>query len=348
MSDAVNDSGVKTGQGTHSLLALTVPERGIVVFRLFPKLAYRARMGLALALVAIGLLLQASTLSFWPGAALLLLGSLVLVVRGYHNRVEAGAFDPAANWETVERDKLKQLLKLDKKMLRWNQSWMDVTNTRGMISLALIVAPVGFLIYYRMEYGERFLPIEFELLLFDALILFLPHWVTGIRSILRQPKLIVKVDTLMALLKRGTDLLRGEDVVVMMLLKGSERIPEDVKLRIPIAGADPDFLGVYVQVVTNDVKGTSYPYAYCVLVARDGFGLMDRSQPYAPPDGIVKETKRQDGMEIVVLRQRTTETTGYHTDTTAAHSILDEAVKLARVQTGATAPQPEQGHRPLS
>lgn len=330
MSTTRKSADAAPGHAALSLLKLPAQDRGIVVFHLLPRLGYQTRMALALILVAGGLLLQAWNLNFWAGAPLLLLGSLALAVKGYHNRVEAGAFDPAANWETVDRKKLNQLLKLDQKMRQWNRSWMDVTNGRGLFTLVVLAAPIVFLVYHRLEYGQPFLAPEFELLLFNALVLLLPHWFTGIRRILRQPKLIVKIETLQALLKRGTDLLRGEEPTVMMLLKGVERIPEDVKLRIPIAGADPDFLGVYVQVVTNDVNGTTFPYAYCVLVAREGFGLIARTGDYSPPDNIVKETKLQDGMEIVILRQHTTKESGYHTDAATAHGILVAAVELAR------------------
>ena len=63
-------------------------DRGIVVFKLWPGLAYGRRMALAFTLVVVGLALQLWMESFAAGVVPLALGNLLLLVTGYDNRVD--------------------------------------------------------------------------------------------------------------------------------------------------------------------------------------------------------------------------------------------------------------------
>jgi hypothetical protein len=184
-----------------------------------------------------------------------------------------------------------------------------------------------------------FFPGPVRILVFDAALLLLPHWVTGVRSVLRLPGLLVKVETLRRLLDDARETLGPHRVQLMMLLRGEEtRIPGDLKLRIDPAGKPADLLGLYGQVVLNEVQGRSYPYFYVVLVARRGFGLGETYRELTVPGGITAEFNLQDEVEVLVLRQTTTKTSGYHTEPWAAVGILHEGVRLAervaRQETG--------------
>ena len=90
-------------------------------------------------------------------------------------------------------------------------------------------------------------------------------------------------------------------------------------------------MGLQVQVVLNRVEGSDYPYLYCVLVARPSLGMRDRLE-YEPSKGIVTEADRKeaDNVDILVIRQETTETGGYHTDTAACRRIFLFALSLCR------------------
>ena len=294
-----------------------------VQFHLFPGLSYVLRMLVALGVVASGFLVQAATDNFWVGLPLLFVGSILLTVKGHHNRVEAGAFDPAADWEIVSADKLDEILALDRKMLDWNQSWMDVTNSRGILGLVLLLGPLVVIYYFEFNVAK-----SIEIFLINAAVLLTPHWVTGLRDVARKPKLIVKIGALKDVRKQAEPLLKNARVSVLMLLSGKPRMPDDIKLKIEVPDTAPEFLGIYLQVVTNEVKGTEFPYVYCVLVARQGYGLLERTKDYQPPNKVVKETKLENEVEIVILRQHTTKTSGYHTDEAAAYTILRAALEL--------------------
>lgn len=318
------------GAGSGSLLSLSLEERGIVVFHFWPFMAYGKRLALSLTLIAAGLIIQFLTGSFVAGALLLLVGSVLLCVQGYHNRVEGGGFSPGADWENVEIQRLHDLQELDRKMLRWNRSAMDVTNTLGLITLVVLVAPTAYAVFHYLEYGFAPYPPEVRILLFNALTLLGPHWITGTRRILRLPKMMVKVEALEALLASARREINEDQVTVMMLLRGEAKIPEDVKLRVRIPDAPETFLGMYVQVVTNDVKGTSYPYAYVVLVARQGYGLEAATRDIAPPKGVIKEYKVENDVEVLVIRQHTTKTSGYHTKPAVAATIFSVGLNMAK------------------
>jgi hypothetical protein len=98
---------------------------------------------------------------------------------------------------------------------------------------------------------------------------------------------------------------------------------------VDIKDRHPDFLGLYGQVVLNEVQGRSYPYFYAVLVARRGFGLQQARDGHRAPPGVTIELNEQDKVEVLVIRQTTTKKSGYHTEPADAAKILDFAVAVA-------------------
>jgi hypothetical protein len=77
------------------------------------------------------------------------------------------------------------------------------------------------------------------------------------------------------------------------------------------------------------VQGTSYPYFYVVLVARKGFGLRDAYSAHNAGHRVTKEFKYEGEVEVMVLRQETTKTSGYHTKPAVANEIFYEGLELA-------------------
>lgn len=297
-------------------------DRGIVVFKIAPSMPYGPRLIVSFGLVVAGFVVQLLTASFLGGAVLLLLGNLLLLVQGYDNRVDFGRFKPDAEWRREDIGKLAELDRLDQNIRMWDISALDVTNALGA---AVFVILAGALVLCAVRTGG-FL----QILALDALVLLTPHWVTGIRSILVRPTLMIKVRALREVLDAAKSNLTDHQVHLLTQLSGAQaKVPQDLKVKIEIRGQSPDFLGVYGQVVLNQVQGRGYPYFYCVLVARQGAGLQTTFDAYQPSAGIVKEFKRQDQVEVLVIRQKTTRTSGYHTKTPAALLILKDALRLA-------------------
>ncbi len=304
-------------------------DRGTVVFWLLPSLSYDVRLVASFVIIAVGLVLQFAGGAVMPGILAVAAGNLLLVVRGYDNRVDAGAFDAGAQWERVGMEKLQELKLLDKRMRRWDRSLLDVTNPLGAVAFVVLVGALVLLIMAGVASSSETTPYLFMMAV-NAAVLLLPHWVTGIRSILRRPGLLVRIEAIEEVLDRAKRRLKDHEVTPLMLLAGGDvPIPEDVKFKVDIARHDTDFLGLYGQVVINEVQGTSYPYFYVVLVARKGYGLHDVHRRHKARNNLTLEFKKQDGVEVLVLRQRTTKRSGYHTSPSAASTIFLEGLDLA-------------------
>jgi hypothetical protein len=298
-------------------------DRGIVVFWLLPSLSYGTRLAASFALVLVGLAAQMVTGTVLPGVLALAAGNLLLLVKGYDNRVDLKSFDPAIEWERVEVEKLQELADLNRKIRRWDRSALDVSNPLGLVAFVVVAGGLG--VVALLFPGER------RILAVDGLVLLIPHWLTGIRRILVKPTLLVRVQTIQAVLDDATRRLARHHVQLLMLLRGGEiRIPDDVKFKVELSDRHEDFLGLYGQVVINDVQGTSYPYFYVVLVAKDGFGLRETFDGYRPPEKITKEFKTQDQVEVMVIRQHTTKKSGYHTKPAAAARVFREGLAMAQ------------------
>jgi hypothetical protein len=305
-------------------------DRGIVVFWVLPSLAYRLRLITSLTLIAAGCLIQLVTQSLLPGLWLLAVGNLLLLVKGYDNRVNAKGFDLDAQWEPVEFERLEQLETLHKKMRRWDRSALDLTNRLGFVVLLLVAVPITL--------TALWFPGAPRILAIDAAVLLIPHWITGTRSILTLPKLMVQIRATREVLDADADALRRHKLVPLMLLSGGDaRIPTDVKFRVDLADRHKDFLGLYGQVSINDVQGTSYPYFYVVLVTRKGFGLGRIHRTYRPPPNLVAEFDIKGEVEVLVIRQRTTKNSGYHTSSGTAREIFRQGITLAEEIRGGVA-----------
>lgn len=306
---------------------ISAPEQGIVVFRIWPSLDYPKRIILSFGLILAGLIGQYFMSALLPGVIFILGGNLLLIVKGYDNRVAAGKFEPSAAWEKVNKSKFYEVERLDRAMKKWDRSALDITNKLGFFVLAVIAAAIWMIYMLGKTSADRTLTI----IAWDAGLLLVPHWITGIRAILTKPDLVLKINAFKALLnEKKHPWLAGYEVDYYMMLAGEQaKIPNDVKVRINIKDQHEDFLGLYGQIVINKVNGTSYPYFYVVLVARQGFGLKAAFQSLTPPGGVTKEYKIDKDVEVLVIRQATTKTSGYHTNNKKMTVILKTGISLA-------------------
>jgi hypothetical protein len=296
-------------------------DRQVVVFLVGKSLAFNRRLAFGITLLLVGLSLQTITLQFLPGLPFLLFGTLLFLVRGYDNRVDFGKFEPDAQWERVALDKLEQLVEHDRRMARWDRSALDVTNGLGALVLLLLAVPL--LLAAIQTQGPM------QILLLDALVLLIPHWLTGTRSVMRRPTLMLKAGILRQLLDEAAPLLAPHTLELLLLLQGPRKIPADVKLKVTLESQPPEFLGLYGQIVINRVQGKPYPYFYVVLVAKPNTGLRELGRHYRPSNPLILEFKTQSEVEVLVLRQQTTKTSGYHTKPATMRQILAEGLQLA-------------------
>ena len=304
-------------------------EQGIVVFKIWQSLAYKKRILLSSILIIIGLLLQLFSKMLFPGVVLVFLGNLFLLPSGYDNRIKIGRYNPKAGWENVAKSKLEEFLLLDKKIRKWDRSSMDITNVLGFFTFLILTGVLVILFLISLEESNKAL----EILSINGAVLLIPFWVTGVRSKYRILKVIQKIKLILKLLGKEElqAKLKRHDVDYFFLLGGKKeaKVPVDVKFRVDIENRHKDFLGLYGQIVLNSVQNTTYPYFYMVLVAKLKFGLDGIYKSYIPGPSIVKQYKIQSDVEVLVIRQKTTRKSGYHTKDKQVYNIFTEGLQLA-------------------
>ena len=312
---------------------LSQQQREIVVFPILPLIPYWKRFLIGFGCILAGFFLQYlwwyQTFFIVVSFMLILAGNLFLVVGGYDNRVKFGKYKPDSGWEPIDKDKLLEIGALVKKMKKWDRSAIDISNKLGVFTLIVIAIIVAIAGLIGSDGDDRLLIV----LAGDAILLLFPHWISGTRSIQTQPNLLLKIDLLEELLGRADvkEHLHAHELEYLLLLKskGDKKVPEDVKLRVDIQNQDPEFLGLYAQIVVNRVKDKKYPYFYVVLVAKKGYGFKQTFTGYTPPPKIIKEFKKQSDVEVLVIRQKTTKTSGYHTKKKTVRRIFLEGLELA-------------------
>ena len=130
------------------------------------------------------------------------------------------------------------------------------------------------------------------------------------------------------------------DVQVLPMLSTLEtnegkRVPEDARLMLKFLNAPANFLGVQVQLSINNVQGTDYPYLYCVVLAKKEEKLFAKKakmieSTITSVDNVTSETQVSEDVDVLVIRQFTTKTSGYHTDLNACKNIVNLSVDLTR------------------
>lgn len=302
--------------------------RGEIHFWIAKSLPYGVRLTVAGIFLVCGFALQLFLPNPLPGAGLLLAATLLTVVKGYTN--VPGALSRKSEWRSGDKDQLQKILDVARRSRSWDQSAIDITCGRGFAILLLVAASVIGLSFYMLQHGYN--DWLASVLLLDAAVLLLPHWVTGVRRILTNAPLTIKVENLLRLYRLWEENRAGDETMATQIeVQAADKgeIPVDAKLILQIPALGEAFLGVQVQTVLNNVQGRDYPYVYCVLVARGPMRLRSRLVP-RPTDRIVAEWQKDDGMDILVIRQLTSQTSGYHTDSAAAARIFQYALSLAR------------------
>ena len=303
---------------------LSSDQQAVVVFLFWKTLGYWKRMLIGFGCILVGLFLQYFwSWNFWLGIPFILAGNLFLLVRGYDTRIRFGKYSPEVEWEKVDESKLLEAEQIARKIRGWRRSILDATSGLGAFIFLVMLTILLWIFIDGLIKGNG----AFSVLAVNAGLLLFPHWLTGKHSIVARPKLLLKIEVIKTLLNDVKDMLRDHQVEYFMLLKGKEtKIPDDVKFCVKIQDQHPDFLGLYGQIVVNIGR---YPYFYVVLVTKKGYGLQEAFKSYSPPGNIIKEYKVEENVEVLVIRQVATKTSGYHTEDGKIREIFLEGLELA-------------------
>lgn len=299
--------------------------RGDLHFRVAKFLPYGCRLLLLLACLGTGLLVQ-FLFNFYAGLPLLLLATLLGAVKGY--KVDP---QPAGKeeWQQVDAAAFMKIKAKADALKKWDADLFDISCGRGGCLFVFMVVSLFFTaLGMAAEYSDEWLFIVG----IDAVILLIPQWFIGTRSYLTNDQLVI----ITQLLLRCVEWVKpfpGVTAQPLLALKqakdGSGKVPVNARLMLRVADAPAWFLGVQVQVNINNVQGNSYPYLYCVLVAKQEGKMAARAGSVKGAlksfTGITVETQSEDGVDVIVIRQKTTRTSGYHTNDKAVRGILTAA-----------------------
>ena len=334
------------------MVASPLPDRDrrhLLQFYLGPQMGYVARMIWAGSLIFSGIALQ-----LWGtpqslglamlGFLLLFVGNLFLLARGYSVRPEAAHHNK--KWEKTTRDQFIRTRKLENDVRAWDESFTDLTCVLGAFGFGCMIAVIAFacIFMYKDPVTRDWMP----LFIVDAVILLVPHWITGTRLTWRPVSLRQQIDSLNVALK-VIDRKRNPPCQIQPMFemsgKGDRRVPIGARVFVRFPDGPEEFLGIQFQVALNQVQGTRYPYLYAVVVAKKEFGLVKnhlqelydqfpapkkRTGIFAffnpiPQGALAIEPSRDAGVEVIVIRQFTTKETGYHTPPLVINRIVEAA-----------------------
>ncbi len=299
-----------------------------IKFLFAKKLAYKNRLWIVLILLITGILIE-SAVNFWLGLAFLVIGTGLSLITGY--AVKPVIKRGAEKWSQVTPDEYKKVKARQEQLKKWDLDFFDITNPLGGFGFAAlgIICILVFIFFFCRD--ER-LAVYWGL---DCFVLFVPHWVTGVRSFLRKDRLIIKIDLLTQIIEY---LSSPSDVQLLPMLSTLETerggtIPVDARLMLRFLNAPEYFLGLQVQVSINSVQGKDYPYLYCVIIAKQEAALFRKEWRAAyesqHPNLTIEENK-SEGVDVLVIRQRTTTSSGYYTNLKSSRYIVDTSLNIAR------------------
>ena len=324
--------------------------RHLIQFYLLPKMGYLTRLGLAGGLILVGLALQLlwqgqeSIMMFIVTLPFVFAGNLFLLARGYNLAVEKVSV--YGEWQKTTRDRFQKVRVLETKVKKWDETAIDGTCIRGVFFffvIAIGVVAIGSLLAAIMV--EPYWAIVFVA---DAAVILMPHWFTGVRRGWKPVALRQEVDAVETALEAIEDFEEPPCQIQPMFEMGGEekKVPVGARAFVRFPDGPENFLGVQFQVSLNDVQGTKYPYLYAVLVAKNTFGLfkdhLAEIKTRALREQLTVETATEEEVEVVVIRQKTTKNSGYHTKDRAIRRIAQFAWgNTARILSAAeTVPRP--------
>jgi hypothetical protein len=315
------------------LFGFPPPEkRDSVRFHFAKNLPYNVRIPMALALLLIGFILQISFMNPFYGIPFVLIGMGLVLVKGYDSRIRMKGFNLDPNWKTVPIEKIQEIEQLRKRNKKWDSDALDVSNPLGVFSFIAIgaLALLVSLILGQMAKDMRVTVI----LGVDIATIMVPLWFSGMRFILKQPNLIVKVRIILSLYEMFESLKQKEEEFRPALMlsrdKDDRTIPVDVRFSVVFPDSPEGFYGLQAQINLNVVQGTSYPYFYCVLAAKPGFGMSRYRKEIKTSNKIICEYQEDTRAEVLVIRQYTTKKSGYHTKERQCVEILRTALEGGR------------------
>ena len=303
----------------------------INIYLVLDKISARMRNILSLMLILTGYALQIASHNFLIGLPFII-GCLILnLIKGINIKKESAS---EYKWEEVTQQKLEQVYSHCLRVKKFKSAGIGCAIALIIGSIIFFISCVPFL----SEMGIRF-PFGLITAIIDSIILFAGLFASGNKSAWMPGNLDLKVDIVRRFLTTHPALIKDRSLTLIPYLEiGKTKtgaFPNDARFLVKFSNAPDSFIGVQGQISINNVKSTAYPYFYTVIIAKPDFGLLEKlGHPIL--SNITIEQKKTTDVDVVVIRQTTTKTSGYHTNSDTQSNILSKAIELARAILAAT------------
>lgn len=309
-------------------------EQDSVDFYLFKNIPYTTRIVMYFLLMAVGFAIQIITIKPLPGVVFLIFATLLNIIKGCDGRVNIRNFGVSKDWTTVDMDRIIQVQKMDKRITKWKSDFLDITNGKGILGFMLTGVVIVVLSIFLNLFFRNFQIVK--IFLIDVVILLLPLWFNGTKDAFRQNELNLKIPIVKKMEEYFQSIKReGENYKpALMLLKGKwgKSIPVDTRFTVSFDGMPSDFYGIQAQINLNNVGAVAYPYFYCVIPAKVGYGLKDYLNKIPKTKNIIVEFQVDQQAEVIVVRQNPNiGATGYHTKINDCKNIFQVTLEAARM-----------------
>lgn len=305
-------------------------------FKILPGLPYGGRMGLAAVALAGGVLIQLQPLPLavaW-GGPFVLFGILLTMAASKTN--DPGALRGEKTWEQVTAEEFARIRNLVERGKRWaRQDAFGAVGLRGCGTMLLLLT--ALLAGWVIMTANKMTAVA-TVWAADGGVFLVLTFFSGVRRVW-QPPVMTKIDILQHILvqeaARPTPRLNFQPMLEVQKDAQKGQLPTDARILVSIDGAPADLIGFQIQCSINDVSGTKHPYLYTVIIARKAFRLEDRvSNTVAAPQDVLTLEHADAEVDVLVIRQKTTKTSGYSTSPADTARILAETTAIALALAG--------------
>ncbi|MBN1900218.1 hypothetical protein JW926_02690 [Candidatus Sumerlaeota bacterium] len=303
-------------------------------FYFLPKISLPLRSLLIVCLVSCGIIAQ--SIHWIAGFIPVLSGILLTLMKPVSNNPKIKQRE-TGKWVNVTDREFARIREHYGKTRSWGNSCFNPLTWKGNLFFLTLVVISGMIAYLLSRYSMYLMKIWS----LDCGAFLLLFFLTGERQVYHPKTLLLKIDAfqrLMEFLRKTPD---PELVIQPMLevhcVKKNADIPTDARLTLRFRSAPEKFIGIQAQISLNRVGSRSFPYLYAVFLGKKGYDFKGRlSRPgISQTVDILKkryilEPQYSEEADILVFRQKTTKTSGYHTDPWQQREIANQSIMLAK------------------
>ena len=288
------------------------------------KISPRLRGVVSALLIATGFLLQLSTRNILIGIPFMVLCLVLNLIKSIAvKKVTPGQL----KWQEVTPEKVDQVLAHCRRIGKFRSQ-----NLGCFIGLIVVIFIFGSFLF--PFFNELSIPFPFVAAVVNTAILFSGLVLSGRKTAWMPYALDIKAEIVKRIIELPVVNSDPALQVVPFLEIGETKegsFPNDTRVLIRFRDAPEEFIGLQGQISINTVKSKRYPYFYVVILARPAFGLFKKFKSLKLSlDNVTIEQKRAGEVDVIVVRQHTTKTSGYHTNQKTQDYILQNGIKAVK------------------